>query len=140
MPSRDYLSYHAKLPALIGKQVFATLATNSIKLHVGENKKSGSYLWIDPPWAFGSGDDIIESSDSCPDYKSGDYESKFRQWVSRFSPIFTSSIMDIEADVTGQLSIALSDGYRIFAPEISSSADDSDLWYDHWYYKDEKSE
>ena len=76
MSSRDYQRHHAQLSALRGRKAFATLATNSIKLHIDANKKEGTYLWIDPPWEFYRENVLVGSSASCPDHTLPDYDAR----------------------------------------------------------------
>ena len=135
MSALDYQLYHAFLPPLVGRKSFITLATNSIKLHIDENKKSGIYLWIDPPWVFGKGKVLIESSESCPHYRTPDYRHLFSDWVARFSPVSASEIVQIRAKPSGRLSIRFRDSYKLIAP-ASFDEHGEPSWYDHWYYAD----
>jgi hypothetical protein len=93
MSARDYDRYHHRLPALRGRKSFVTLATNSIKLHIDEDKRDGTFLWLDPPWEFRREDTIIETSSSCPHYTEPDYERRFRSWGERFQPISTAQFV-----------------------------------------------
>ncbi len=136
MSARDYHLYHKKLPALEGRRCFVTLATNSIKLHIDEVKKDGTFLWLDPPWEFRKDGAVIESSASCPNHTEQDYERCFHDWGARFQPIFESIIYGLTADPNGGLQVMLSDGYQIILPEDQSSETES--WYDHWYYTEPK--
>jgi hypothetical protein len=131
MSAQDYRLYHDKLSALRGRKCFVTMATNSIKVHIDEDKKNGIFLWLDPPWEFRKDGIVIETSASCPDHTESDYERRFRLWGSRFEPIFDSKIRDITAAPSGSLQITFTDGYEVFLPEDPSVQTDS--WYDHWY-------
>lgn len=132
MSAKDYQLYHQKLPALQGRKCFLLLATNSIKLHIDETKKNGTFLWLDPPWEFRRGGTVIETSASCPYYTEPDYERRFRLWGSRFAPVFESTIRGIAASPNGGLQITFSDGYEVILPEDQCNQTDS--WYDHWYF------
>jgi hypothetical protein len=136
MSARDYLLYDSFLPALVGRKSFLTLATNSIKLHIDQNKKAGTYLWIDPPWAFVKTVLWIESSQSCPDYQRPDYRRRFKDWCARFSPISASEIVNIEANPSGRLLIEFHDSYRLVIPAAWYDDEAHPSWYDHWYYTD----
>jgi hypothetical protein len=133
--ARDYQLYHTLLPALVGRKSFITLAANSIKLHIDENKKGGIYLWIDPPWVFGKNNVLIESSESCPDYRAPNYRRLFSDWVARFSAISGSEIVRIAAKPSGRLSIRFRHSYSLIAP-ASFDEHGEPSWYDHWYYAD----
>jgi hypothetical protein len=134
MPSRDYMEFSTQLPALVGRKCFLTLATNSVKLHLDENRKGGTFLWIDPPWQFGRAGEIIESSASCPHYEEEHYERKFRAWCSKFAPVGECVIEKIEASSDGTLWVHLGDGYAFFVPK-EFIPDDPLSWYDHWYLR-----
>src|ERR1700721_87915 len=103
MSARDYTQHRHELAALIGRKCFLTLATNSIKLHIDENKKGGAFLWIDPPWQFGRDGDILESSNSYPDHQEAGCEEKHRTWCSRFGPVYETLIEKIDAQPDGSL-------------------------------------
>ena len=133
MSARDYQRHHEQLSALKGRRAFATLATNSIKLHIDENKKDGTYLWIDPPWEFYRDDTLVESSDSYPDDTIPDHGARVQNWFSRFDPIYETAIAEIAATPDGGLQIQFFGGGEILVPGDNS---ERDLWYDHWYYKD----
>jgi hypothetical protein len=134
MSARDYALYHKQLPQLHGRRSFVTLATNSIKVHIDEAKRNGTFLWLDPPWEFRRDDSLIETSDSCPHYTEPDYNFRFASWGSRFQPIFESTIRDIVAAPDGSLKITFESGYDIFLPQDDSVQ--TDCWYDHWYYRE----
>jgi hypothetical protein len=134
MSARDYDLYQRELSPLRGRRCFVTLATNSIKLHIDENKKKGTFLWLDPPWTFCRNGILIESSASCPDHSEPDYKSRFRRWCSRFDSIFETTINDLTATPDGALEIAFDGGHEIVLPADQSKQTDS--WYDHWYFRD----
>jgi hypothetical protein len=134
MSARDYERYHDNLSTLQGRKAFATLATNSIKLHIDENKKDGEFVWIDPPWEFYRDGNLVESSDSYPSDGVPDYDERVRQWFSGFDSIYETAIAEIAASPDGALEIRFFGGGEIFVPSDESVRDD--LWYDHWYYKD----
>lgn len=136
MSFRDYAEHHLELPSLVGRPCFLSLATNSVKLHIDENKSDGTYLWIDPPWQFGRHGEVIESSDSCPFHEDDGYDRKFAEWCSRFAPAFDTRIESIEALPDGSLWISLVQGYAFFVP-TEFFPDDPPLWYDHWYLRKE---
>ena len=133
MSSRDYQRHHAQLSALRGRKAFATLATNSIKLHIDANKKEGTYLWIDPPWEFYRENVLVGSSASCPDHTLPDYDARVRQWFDQFGSLYDTAIADATASPDGSLEIRFFGGGELFVPPDAS---ERDLWYDHWYYKD----
>lgn len=134
MSSRDYQEFSAQLPALVGRKCFLTLATNSVKVHLDENTRGGTFLWIDPPWQFGCEGEIIASSASCPHYEETDYERMYQEWRSKFIPASESRIESIEASPDGSLWVHLSDGYAFFVPK-EFIPDDPPGWYDHWYLR-----
>lgn len=136
MSARDYAEHHLELPSLEGRLCFLSLATNSVKLHIDENKCDGTFLWIDPPWQFGRHGKVIESSDSCPFHEDDGYDRKFAEWCSRFAPAFDTRIESIEALPDGSLWISLALGYAFFVPP-EFLPDDPPLWYDHWYLRKE---
>ena len=136
MSSRDYQLYHTSLPALAGRKSFVTLATNSIKLHIDKDEKKGTYLWIDPPWAFGRAETLIESSETCPDHKDPEYGLKFEAWGSRFEPVFQSSITRIESEPSGRLTVFFEGEYELVVPALRP-VHARDSWYDHWYFTDQ---
>jgi hypothetical protein len=114
MSARDYHLYHNKLPALGGRRCFVTLATNSIKLHIDEVKKDGTFLWLDPPWEFRKDGAVIESSASCPDHTEQNYERCFHDWAAPFQPIFESIICGLTADPNGGLQVCFPTVIRSF--------------------------
>lgn len=138
MSARDYKEFHAQLPALVGRKCFVTLATNSLKLHIDQDKMGGTYLWIDPPWQFGRDGEIIESSASCPHHEEEDYEKRFRAWSSGFEITRGGVIQKVQASPDGSLRIHLSDGYAFFAPK-EFVPDDPPSWFEHWYFQEEES-
>ena len=133
MSSRDYERYHDNLSTLQGRRAFATLATNSIKLHIDENKKDGEFLWIDPPWEFYREGILLESSASYPDETATDYDQRVQQWFTKFDPIHETAIAELTASPDGSLQIRFFGGGEIFVPSDES---ERELWYDHWYYRD----
>ncbi len=134
MSARDYTQHQNEFPTLVGRRCFLTLATNSAKLQFDENRKGGPFLWIDPPWQFGRGDEIIESSASCPHHEDEDYEKKFSAWCSQFAPAFDTLIEKFEASPDGSLWISLGGGYAFYVPS-DFIPDDPPSWYDHWYLR-----
>jgi hypothetical protein len=134
MSARDYELYHRRLKALQGRKSFVTLATNSIKLHIDENKKNGTYLWLDPPWEFRRHAKTVESSYSCPDHTDSDYAPRFRRWCRRFDSMSESTIATITATPDGALQIAFTSGEELVLPANETKQPDS--WYDHWYYNE----
>jgi len=68
MSSRDYARFGDQLEKITGRKCYITLATNSIKLHIDENKKYGKYLWIDPHWELRKDGEIIESDQTYPNH------------------------------------------------------------------------
>lgn len=137
MSSRDYEINQKFLPPLKGRKSFVTLATNSIKLHIDDDGKSGTYLWIDPPWVFGDDGKMIESSETCPDYSEPEYKARFKMWGEKFAPVFENFIADIDASPNGRLSIVFADGYRLIVPAVNSDTQEKS-WYDHWYYSEKR--
>jgi len=138
MSARDYKEFHARLPTLVGRKCFVTLAANSLKLYIDHDKNGGTYLWIDPPWQFGRDGEIIESSSSCPHHEEEDYERRFHAWCSGFEITRGGMIQKIRASSDGSLWIHLSGGYEFFAPG-EFIPDDSPSWFDHWYFHEEAS-
>lgn len=136
MSARDYAENSAELPALVGRKCFVTLATNSVKLHIDRDQKGGTFLWIDPPWQFGRGEELIESSASCPHYEEERYEERFREWGRHFKPVRESVIEKIDASPDGGLRIGLADGFTFLIPSDFIPEDDP-WWYDHWYVRKE---
>jgi hypothetical protein len=134
MSARDYDRFHTQLLELRGRRSFVTLATNSIKVHIDEDKRNGTFLWLDPPWEFRRGGTVIETSASCPHYTEPDYKSRFCSWGSRFQPIFENTIREIIASLNGSLQVTFEGGYEIFLPQDDSVQ--TDCWYDHWYYRE----
>lgn len=134
MSSRDHQRHQDQLSALQGRRAFATLATNSIKLHIDENKKDGTYLWIDPPWEFYRDGAFVESSETYPDEGVPDSDALVKQWFTRFDSIYETTIADADSSPDGGLQIRFFGGGEILVPPSASERDD--LWYDHWYYKD----
>ena len=135
MSERDYNKYHHNLHGLAGRRTYLSLATNSIKIHIDEVRKGGTYIWIDPPWEFQKNGKSIASSASCPQHEEDDYGDKFEKWCSQFEPIFESCIQTIEVKPTGSLRIRLRHGYEIVVSDDFLSEREL-LWYDHWYYSD----
>lgn len=136
MSSRDHDKYGAMLDQLAGRKCFLTLATNSLKLHLDENKPYGSYLWIDPPWQFGRHEEIIESSLNHPHHEDENYARDHQTWSSHFTPLRENVIEEIESSPDGSLWIRFSKDYAIFVPAGQASQDpdeDNMWWYDHWY-------
>jgi len=136
MSARDYEHYRQSLPALRGRKSSVTLAANSIKLHIDEDKENGTFLWLDPPWEFRRDGAVIETAATCPDHTEPDYEPRFQSWCERFEPIFDSTIRDIAATPDGSLQVTFEDRYEVFLPANDSAQSDS--WYDHWYYREPK--
>lgn len=137
MSARDYKEHQHNLQTLVRKRCFLTLAANSVKLHIDENKEGGAFLWIDPPWQFGRGDKIIESSASCPHHEDEDYEEKLGAWRSGFTPAFETFIEKIEAPPDGSLWIRLTGDYAFYVPS-EFIPDETTSWYDHWHFRKEK--
>lgn len=108
-----------------------------MKLHIDENKKNGTFLWIDPPWQFGRDEDIIESSASYPDHEEAGYEEKHRAWCSQFEPAYSTLIEKIDARPDGSLWIFLRDRYAFYIPP-EFIPEDPPSWYDHWYFRKQK--
>ena len=131
MTARDYKLYHAKLASLEGRPCFLSMACNSIKLHIDRDEKNGTYLWIDPPWVFGTEDAEIETSETCPNHREPDYEMKFKQWGQNFTPMFENTILRIEATQRGRLLVFFGSGHVLCAPAIRVPKQEG--CYDHWY-------
>jgi hypothetical protein len=134
MSKRDYIENKDALLSFIGRKCFLSLACNSIKLHIDENKVKGTYVWIDPPWQYGKGDEEIESSLSCP----VDDEIQIQEWFKQFDPIWESRIENIVVKPDGEMWIHFQNDYAFFVPKEFIPDDDS--WYDHWYINKEKAE
>jgi hypothetical protein len=137
MSARDYQLYFDEMVSVTGRKCFVTMATNSIKIHIDRDEKCGAYIWIDPPWIFGRGDQAIESSETCPDYRASDYKERFAAWGMKFEPIFESVIERVEATSKHRLSIFFSHGYELVVPALIRSSEPG-AWYDHWYFSAKK--
>ena len=137
MSDRDVSKFKNRLLLLVGWQCFVTPATNSIKLHIDENKKVGTFLWMDPPWQFVKGEFVIESSDSCPHYREEGYEQKFRVWCDSFAPVQGRLIVEMDALPNGSLWIRLEGGHAFYL-DAEVVPHDPDSSYDHWYLREEE--
>jgi len=133
MSTRDYKENHELLPPLEGRRCSLTLAANTIKLHIDENRKGGDYIWIDPPWALLRDGATIATSASYPDPEDEDYQRRHVEWGSQFDDVFESHIHQISATAEGALRIELDDGYAFDAPADPFESEEEDDWYDHWY-------
>lgn len=132
MTARDYHLNHAKLASLEGRKCFLTMVTNSIKLHIDRNERDGTYLWIDPPWVFGTLDAEVASSQTCPDSHDADYEAKFKQWGEQFTPMYENAIDHFETTQRGRLVVFFASGHVLLSPAIEGTKEERG-WYDHWY-------
>jgi hypothetical protein len=132
MSSRDYIRYSAALPALVGRVCLATVAANSLKLHIDENRKHGSYLWIDPPWEFMHGESLVRSSRTCPHHELPEYENLFAEWTRGLNPLLSTRILLLDAHEDGTLRLQFERGYSLVAPADAEFGDEEG-WYDHWY-------
>jgi hypothetical protein len=111
----------------------ATVAANSLKLHIDENRKNGTYLWIDPPWQFEQGGKLIRTSATCPHHEQADYESVFTEWVRGLQPLLNTRITEVVAGVDGSLALRFEHEYSLVVPPDPTPGDEED-WYDHWYF------
>lgn len=116
MSASDYTAYAHKLPLLAGRCCSVSLATNSLKLHIDENKKDGSYLWIDPPWQFGLNDTLIDEAWTCPHHEDEGYKESFKAWREQFASISDSTILSIDAVPDGTLQMRFERGYCLLVP------------------------
>jgi hypothetical protein len=131
--TRDYIRFAAALPALVGRACLATVAANSLKLHIDENRKDGTYLWIDPPWQFQHVGELIRSSATCPHHEQAEYESLFAEWARGLRPLSNTRILEVKAEVDGGLVLRFEHEYSLVVPADPSPGDEED-WYDHWYF------
>ena len=133
MSVRDCTRDGDKLPACIGRACFVTVAGNSIKLHLDENRPRGNYLWIDPSWQFGHGQDLITASMDCPSHREENYSSLFKDWAEKLSPVNESKVEAIRILQSGGLEIKFSHDYRLLALSGLQAKEDLEGWYDDWY-------
>jgi hypothetical protein len=131
MSQRDIEQNKATLDTFKGLPCFATLATNSIKFRIGDSRKKGRYIWIDPPWVFSRDWQEITSSDAYSD-------DSFREWCGLFSLLRETILEDFNEGEDGSLTLLFPDGYRLFIPGEFESDQEPDSDYDHWYAYDEK--
>jgi hypothetical protein len=133
MSSRDYIRHAAALRTLVGRACLATVAANSLKLHIDENRKGGTYLWIDPPWVFERAGELIRSSATCPYHEQSEYESLFAEWARGLLPLLNTRILEIDGRPDGRLVLRFEREYSLVVPADQELADDEDR-YDHWYF------
>lgn len=139
MSIRDYKRDRENLSKLVSRPAFVTLAVNSIKLHIDKNIKNGTYIWIDPPWQFGQGDQLITSSSDCPSHKVKNYENRFKSWLNYFGPVFSTTLEKAQAKSNGSIELRLAGNYRIISAPSNLMSDD-EMWYDDWYIDIQKDE
>jgi hypothetical protein len=128
MSQRDLQQNKAILTGFKGRQCFAALATNSIRLRFDDRDKLGHYIWIDPPWVFSSASEEITTSDSYS-------EATFKEWCQLFSALRETALQDFEPGPHGEVTLVFSGGYKLFIP-LTPESDDPDSDYDHWYAYD----
>jgi hypothetical protein len=115
-----------------GRRCFCTVAANSLKLHIDEDRKGGSYIWVDPSWALYRGFEEVASSADCPPHTDSDYEPRFRVWCGRLIALRATTFEAFEESDDGSISLLFGDDYRLFLP-LQENEEDSDWWFDHWY-------
>ena len=136
MSLRDYNQYKDLIPKIIGRKCFLSGAMNSLKLHIDEDKKDGIFIWVDPPWVFGTTEAKITSSYAYPDLSDTNYKSMHEEWVSILSPIKETVFEEIEAKPDGSLFIRFGHNYILYAKHVDGLEDrDPESWYDHWYIR-----
>lgn len=121
-----------------GRRCICTVAANSLKLHIDEDKKGGSYIWVDPPWMLSREFEEMASPDDCPHHTEADYEPRFRKWCSRLSALRMTTFEAFEEAEDGSVSLRFAEGYRLLIPLEEVQDEDSDWWYDHWYARVEE--
>ena len=131
MSLRDLKENRKTLLAFKGRQCFASLATNSIKIHIDKNQKNGRYIWIDPPWLFFQGLDTVTSSHEYSD-------RGFKKWCEKFAALRKTVFDDFKETADGDITFYFPDRYRLFVPSASSSDEEDDSWYDHWFASEKK--
>jgi hypothetical protein len=132
MSKRDHRRDSSRVRTFAGRRCFLSVAVNSLKFHIGRRQKAGTFVWVDPPWQFGKGNDLITTSADCPDGDSKRHESRFRKWCAVFSPLYQTTLEDATSSPDGVLTLKFSGGYKV----VTSSdfiPSDQKLWYDHWY-------
>jgi hypothetical protein len=138
MSKRDYRRDRRQIAELQGKRCFLTLAMNSVKLHINKNQKNGLFIWIDPPWQFGQGDELIAASATYPQWKKRSYQEKHDEWCGLFKPIFKSTLERVAPHSDGSLDLVFKRDYRIFVPKQFIPSE-MNSWYDHWYVQKKSS-
>ena len=133
MSARDYAENHKYFDSLVGRRCFLSLAANTAKIHIDENRKGGDYIWVDAPWRLLFRGEVVSSSACYPDDES--CRTLFERWSAEFEPVREGSIRSIAGTENGALTIRLENDFAWEVPADSYQSDDDDDWYDHWYIK-----
>lgn len=121
MKPEEYLKM---IKAFIGKECERTLACNSLKIRFGEKSP---YIWIDPPWNFYCGDELITSSSSYPAA-----QEEFHLYSDKLSPLDKTKLINFSYTSENGLDLHFQYGFRVHAPTTSTAVDEDDF-YHHWY-------
>ena len=132
MSKRDYRRDARRLREFDGKRCFISVATNSLKLHLGRRQRSGTFIWIDPPWELSHGSDTVTTSADCPDSAKKSQEARFSRWCTLFAPLYRTTLASAVPKSDGSLTLHFAGGYELFTPSHFIPHLQK-LWYDHWY-------
>jgi hypothetical protein len=141
MMSSDREQYEPILQQFVGRTCYGKNVCHSLKLRCEElaDAAGRGYIWIDPPWLFRHHEQLITTSDFCPDYKNKDSIPRFRTWCKLFSPLAQTILMGYQFAPDGSLHLSFPDAYSLEAPMADIKRGDIDAWllldscYLHWY-------
>jgi hypothetical protein len=133
MSKRDVLAYGAATETFVGRRVFVSLATNTLKLMMDSRHNGPDFLWIDPPWLVLAPHGLLTSTDEYPsDDTTPDYRERFCAWVQLVQPLEGATFERFVHSPDGAVEFLFGGGLRVVVPVSDGLASD-DSWYDDWY-------
>jgi hypothetical protein len=133
MSEKDVQAYRVVAESFVGRRVFVSVLTNTLKLIMDSRHAGPEFLWIDPPWALLRGQVVIVSAESYPsDHEAPDSGERFKAWAALAGPLEGVTFERIGRSSDGSVEFHFSGDLRLVVPTGIDDLND-DSWYDHWY-------
>jgi len=133
MSRRDVQAHGGAAESFVGRCVFVSVATNTLKLMMDSRHAGPDFLWIDPPWMLLGPHGLAMSTDTCPlDHDAPDYGERFRAWAALAAPLEGMTLEAFHRSHDGGAEFHFSGGLTLVVPADDHESDEGG-WYDHWY-------
>jgi hypothetical protein len=132
---RDVNDFEPVARSFVGRRVFPSVATNTVKLMIDSRKSGPEYLWIDPPWKLLAAGAVATSSDECPDSTAVDYNDSFAAFSRKLARVEGAVLERISLLPDGAVEFGFGEGLALYLPATTphTAEVESPSWYDHWY-------